>query len=52
MRHPGSKPPPASVPTPFQRFADLTKRLLAVPKNEIEKQRVLHDAARKKTRRR
>jgi len=31
----------AGAPSPFARFHSLTKRLLAVPKSEIDKQKAL-----------
>jgi len=30
-----AKPTPPSEPTPFQKFKDLTRKLVAVPKAEI-----------------
>lgn len=30
---------PAREPTPFERFTDFTRRIIAVPKAEVEKQK-------------
>lgn len=38
----------AGPPTPFERFADFTKRIVAVPKSEVE--RKMRDLERRKKR--
>jgi hypothetical protein len=41
------KQPKPSEPTPFEKFAALTKRVVAVPKSEIDAREIKYRAARK-----
>lgn len=39
-------PPTKREPTPFEKFQDLAKRVIAVPKSEIDKREAVYKRAR------
>jgi hypothetical protein len=41
-------PEPADQRTPFERFENLTKRVVAVPKSEVDVQRKKEEQARRR----